>query len=262
MTAADELERLQAERLHAHRLLPPRPLRDARGASAFVRDRKIVMASGRSSLPVLTEAIAGRAIRGSWMADPEVHRIHDVWYALDERHELFTAPIVSGKRVLLAPELGPSVARIATDERRVEGAWRRLSPLARRLLADVESRDAVRLDEWNARSRESRAARLDLARELLVTSETIHTPEGHHAAVVRPWRQSEIARRCRAEGERLSYQEATETLMLAAVRSAVVVAAREALKWFAFGAEPLERLIDAGRIERRDVGRTSWLAAG
>jgi hypothetical protein len=132
------------------------------------------MASGRSSLPVLTEAIAGREIRGSWMADPEVHRIHDVWYGLDERHEHFTAPLVMGKRAIFVAALGPAVARVATDPQRVAEAYRRLAPPARRLLADVERRGSVRVDEWTAGPREGSAARIELARELLVASETIH----------------------------------------------------------------------------------------
>src|SRR4030067_1897423 len=72
------LEALRAQRLRLHRLEPARPLRGPRAPAAFVRERAIVMESGASGLPVLAEAIVGRHLRGSWMADREVYRIYRV----------------------------------------------------------------------------------------------------------------------------------------------------------------------------------------
>lgn len=257
---AEELARLQRERLFAHRILPSRPLRSIREAAAFVREREIVMATGRSALPSLADAIVGRPIVGSWMADPEVHRIHDVAFELDETHEFPAARLVGGRRALLSPRLGPAVARIAAHAGRVAAARSTLSPLAQRLLAETERRGQVALHEWNAGSREARAARLDLVRELLVASETVHTADGRHGAVVRPWSDGEIARRFGAEGARMSYADAQRTLLVAAIRSAVVAPQKEVRKWFVFGAQAGDELERSGQIRSLHVGREIWLA--
>jgi arylsulfatase A-like enzyme len=42
-------------------------MRTAKQAARFIRERRIAMATGRSSLPVLAEAIAGRRLQGSWI---------------------------------------------------------------------------------------------------------------------------------------------------------------------------------------------------
>jgi hypothetical protein len=257
--SAAEIARLQAERLRAHRVLPSRPLRDARAAAAFVRNRQIVVAAGRSSLPVLSEAIVGRVISGSWMADPAVHQIHDVAFALDERHEFLHARLIQGKRVLLVPALGPAVARIAADPARVAVARGRLSAAARRLLAATEARGVVQLDEWSAGSREARAARLALVRELLVASETVHTAEGRHTAVVRPWSMGEIARRFRQQARAMGYEAARDSLLVVAVSSAVIAPEKEVRSWFVFGAKAIDGLIERGTIRRLRGEGSLWL---
>src|SRR2546427_642783 len=78
MTSDRQLESPQALRRRLHRLRPSRPIRDVRSALAFIEERGIVLSTGRSSLPSLAEAIAGRQLRGSWMANPEVFRIYKV----------------------------------------------------------------------------------------------------------------------------------------------------------------------------------------
>ena len=99
------LRSLLALRLRVHRLKPSRPLRTARQAAAFIRERGIVMATGRSSLPMLAEAIAGRRLKGSWMAHPEVYRIYDVLQRLSSRDALWV-PLVLGKQAVIHPSLG------------------------------------------------------------------------------------------------------------------------------------------------------------
>lgn len=249
---------LQALRLGLHRLEPSRPLRTARAVVSFIKDRGIVLSTGRSSLPMLAEAIAGRPIRGSWMADPEVYRIYRILGRI-RKFGIIAAPLILGKETLLDSSLGPAVARIAQDRERGKEVRRRLPPLARRLLDAVEARGEVRMDRWEASTKVGREARLLLEQELLVISSDLHTERGYHTSIVKPWAVSRIAQRFGKRAARLAYDRVQETLWLAAVRSAIVVPEREARRWFVFGNERLEALIAQEQIERLVMGRTSWL---
>jgi hypothetical protein len=256
-----ELDDLQRLRLKLHHLDPPRPLRDARAAAAFIRERKIVLSAGRSSLPMLAEAVAGHPIRGSWMADPEVFRIHRLMRKVLRSSRVLTAPLVGGKETLIDASLGPAVQRIAGDRARRTASIRQLPPLARALLRDLESTGEIRMDRWGASPARSRDARLLLARELLATSAELHTESGYHTALVRPWTASSIAVRFGKTARRLDYKEAQRKLWRAAIRSAVVVLEGEARKWFPFGDAALYLLLETGELQRRPEGRKIWLTS-
>jgi len=261
MTSDRQLEGLQALRLRLHRLRPSRPIRDLRGALAFIDERSIVLSTGRSSLPSLAEAIAGRQLRGSWMANPEVFRIYKVLGKVHRSEAVVTAPLILGREALLDVALGPAVARIAGDPKRRDAARATLPPLAKRLLADVEEHGEVRMDRWRASTKRGREARLWLERLLLVVSRDLHTESGYHTAVVTPWRKSGIAVRFGKFAKRLSLDEAEDQLILAAVRSAVVAPEREVRRWFVFGARRVDRLMHEGKLERLRSVRRSWLAS-
>src|SRR5947209_20197553 len=100
MTDDRQLESLQALRLRLHRLQPSRPILDVRGALAFIKERRVVLSTGRSSLPSLAEAIAGRQLRGSWMANPEVFRIYKVLGKVHRSYAVVTAPLILGREPL------------------------------------------------------------------------------------------------------------------------------------------------------------------
>lgn len=216
------------------------------------------MASGRSSLPVLTEAIAGRRIAGSWMADREVHRIHRIWSGLD-KYDAVSVALVMGKEVIFDRALAPAVERIASDPARREQSKAQLPSLARRLLEEVEEKGKIRMDRWGVPNNRARPARMVLQEHLLVTSEGIHTERGYHTAIVRPWRASEFSKQFAGSAKSLKLEEAEDRLMLAALRSAVVAQEREVEKWFAFGDSRIEPLIHQGKIERRSGHGKIWL---
>src|SRR3990172_5932056 len=206
--------------------MPGRPRR-------LIRERAIVMEAGTSGLPVLAEAIVGRQIRGSWMADRDVYRIHRILNRT-KRHGVVAAPIVLGKETLFVPALGPAVERLASDEARRAYAGEALPPLARRLLDDVERNGEVRMDRWPGTSVETRRARLLLVRQLLVWSQSIHTEGGYHTAVVIPWQASAFSRRYTTRARRLDFAAAARRLLLAAIRSALVAPERDVRRWFVF----------------------------
>ncbi len=257
-TIEDRLRRVQALRLRLHRLDPPRPLRGARAVAAFVRERRIVLEAGQSSLPNLAEAIAGRRLKGSWMAHPEADCIYTLLRALS-RLDFLAVPLITGKQTILDPVLAPDLERVASDPARREQAIRRLSSLARRLLGDVESAGSVRMDTWSVPTQEGRAARRWLERELLVATRRIHTIRGYHTAILMPWRLSAISRRFGGRAARLSSPAAQEMIWLSAIRSAVLAPEREARRWFAFGNDGLDRLVATGKVERIAANAVVWL---
>jgi hypothetical protein len=252
------LQALRALRARLFRLEPSRPLRTIRQAAAFVKERRVVMASGRSSLPLLTEAIAGRHIRGSWMADREVYRIHGITHRL-RSHDVLSVSLILGKETVIDVSLGPAIERIARDAYRRGRAVRQLPPLAQQLLERVEPDGRVRMDRWGPPTRQARPARTLLERHLLVTSRDLHTERGYHTSIVTPWRASASSKRFSKAAVRLTFDQAQDRLLLAAVRSAVIAPEREVRRWFAFGADRIDALIAEGAIDRLTVTGRSWL---
>lgn len=252
------LRDLQVLRLKLHRLQPARPLRDARAAAAFVRGRRLVLAVGRSSLPMLAEAIIGAPLAGSWMAHPQVFRIHRILGGL-RRYRLPAAPLILGRETIFDPSLGPAVERLAGDPARRAAVCAHLPPLARRLLDEVEEKGLVRMDQWTAPAREARRARLLLVRHLLVQSLEAHTAAGYHTAMVRPWTRSVLAKRFSVDAARMTLEEALDEILLAAVRSAVLAPEREVRRWLPASRDRVEALARRGALTRIPGGGSPWL---
>jgi hypothetical protein len=257
---AERLAAAQTERDRIHRLDPPRPLRDAAEAAAFVKELRIVTETGHAGVPVLAHAVAGREIVGSWMAAPEVHRIYDLLNEL-AGHDVCSAPLLDGKVTIFDTSLAPAVQRLATDPARRARIVAQLPPTAAKLLRRVESEGEVRMDHCGLSTKEGRAARLRLERFLLVIGVGIHTERGSHTVALRPWSESRLARREAAPADALPDLEASMDLLLeTAVRAAVVVPERDARKWSDFAADGLDRLVETGRIERlTPAPRQRWL---
>jgi hypothetical protein len=259
VTSEERLAAAEVERGRLHRLAPPRPLRNAADAAAFVGERRIVTETGHAGVPVLAHTIAGRELVGSWMAAPEVHRIYDLLSELTD-HDLCSAPLLDGKVTIFDPSLAPAVQRIATDPGRRAGLIAQLPPAAARLLRRVESEGDVRMDHTGLSTKEGRAARLRLERHLLVVSTEIHTERGSHTTALRPWSESRLARRGQATDGLPDLETSLDLLVEAAVRAAVVVLEREARRWFDFAADRIEVLVEAGRFERLvPAPRQRWL---
>lgn len=256
--SAGRLRELLMLRARLFRLEPSRPLRTVRQAAAFVKERRMVMVSGRSSLPLITEAIVGCHIRGSWMGDPEVYRIYRITRRLTGR-DLLGVPLILGKETLMDSSLGPAIARIASDNDRRGQVLRQLTPLGRQLLEWVEETGRVRMDRWGPPTHQARPARLFLERHLLVTSRDVHTERGYHTSIVMPWRAGAIATRFAVAARRMMFENAQDVLLLAAIRSAVIAPEREVRRWFAFGAGRIDALVAQGELQRLTVGGRAWL---
>jgi hypothetical protein len=208
------------------------------------------MKTGKCSLTVMVEAIAGKEIRGSWMADPSVHTVYEVLAPLVSTTGVFDLPLVQGKSVLTFRHLGPAIQRIASDLGRRAAVRETLPELAAWLLTEVERKRVIDMEDLSAPARESRKARRLLERMLLVTSELVHTVRGYHTAVVRPWEDSPLAKASKQAAEHLTLQSAQEELLEACLHSAVLAPEREVRGWLPFAPVALRAMEHSGKLAR------------
>ena len=203
------------------------------------------MNTGGSSIAVLAWAVAGRPLPGSWMAHPEAHRIYDVIGSLGPP-AFFAVRLIDGKYVTVSADLAGVVDAYAGDPERVRRAEAELTSDQAKLLAAVRADGEVRMDRWPGTTAQRNAVRRGLDRRLLVVTEEIHADRGGaHVAVVRPWTAGEVAAAALGTPT-LKFDAAVDTLVEAALHSAVVAPAREARRWFAHAGDGLGRLLGRG----------------
>ena len=82
-------------------------------AIAFVRERGVVLVSGKGPVPRLTEAIVNGPIKGSWWAHPQSHPIFNVLKAVTNSEEILVCRLVDGKVTLVHRRLWPALVRVA-----------------------------------------------------------------------------------------------------------------------------------------------------
>jgi hypothetical protein len=139
-------------------------------------------------LPNLAALCAGETVRGSWWGHRAGKLIFQVASELEDRPDVTTAKLVSGKVTFVDRAHFPLLIAVgsAKESWQLEGLTRE----AKRLLTRVESEGGV--------SEGGREAKLLEAR-LLVHTRQVHTESGKHALVLSGWaefRKSEKIRRC------------------------------------------------------------------
>jgi hypothetical protein len=82
-------------------------------AHSFVRERGVVLASGRGAVPRLAEVITGEPIKGSWWAHPKSHQIFSVFQRLAESPDILICRLVGGKVTFVHRRVWPALARLA-----------------------------------------------------------------------------------------------------------------------------------------------------
>lgn len=253
---ADHLAALEAKRLRLHRLSPCRPIKSAAEAARFVKNRWVAVLMGGGGIAVLTNAIAGRQLPGSWMAHPEAKLIYDILTALEE-FDLGSIKI-GGKWAFIDPLLGPAIVRIATDEERRAQILEELPAAASQLLKRVDTEGSFPMESSELPTKDGRRARLILEDHLLVESRSVHTERGSHTVVLYPWDATVFAQKFRAAAKQLTLRAAEETMVEACLHSAVVIPEKEANRWFSFAPTRIEAMVAGGQIERFEIGR-KWL---
>jgi hypothetical protein len=85
---------------------------DAHAALDFVCQHGMVLASAKGRAPRLAEAIVGEAIRGSWWAHPQSHRIFTVFEALGTSPDILVCKLIEGKVTYVHRRLWPALLRV------------------------------------------------------------------------------------------------------------------------------------------------------
>src|SRR5438445_12144551 len=87
-------------------------------ALAFVERHGIVLQAARGPLPNLAEAIAGRAISGSWWGHPKGKEIFRAVRAICENPDVLVCKLVDGKITYVHRRLWPALIRLASRFRK------------------------------------------------------------------------------------------------------------------------------------------------
>ncbi len=194
----------------------PRLSRTPDDALRLVREHGLVTLTRSGAGPSLVESMAGRQVKGSWWGHPAGGRIHRAATALEASPEVMVVKLVGGKVTYLHRALWPALLRVARDPERVADARRRLSPAAARLLAEIEGRGELRVDElarepgWPAERELGRAAK-ELDAALLVHAVSVHAERGRYPLELRSWALA-VPDSVRRDAAHLSLEAALEEL--------------------------------------------------
>ena len=82
-------------------------------ALAFIEEHGVVVVSAKADAPRLTEAIVGEAIKGSWWAHPQSHRIFAILNAVTDSGQVLVCRLVGGKVTMIHRRLWPHLVRAA-----------------------------------------------------------------------------------------------------------------------------------------------------
>lgn len=82
-------------------------------ALAFLDLHGIVLVSAKGSLPRMTDAIAGEAIKGSWWGHPAGKKIFSILEAVTDSDQVLVCRLVEGKLTLVHRRLWPMLASAA-----------------------------------------------------------------------------------------------------------------------------------------------------
>ncbi len=82
-------------------------------ALAFVRKHGVVLEAGRGPVASFADAVAGRAIRGSWWGHPKGREIFALTRAVRDSKDVCVCRIVGGKITYVHRRLWPALVRIA-----------------------------------------------------------------------------------------------------------------------------------------------------
>lgn len=82
-------------------------------ALAFVRDRGIVLESGRGPAPRLAELVAGEPLRGTWWGHPRAGDIFRITRGIRAHGEVLVCRLVDGKITYVHRRLWPALVRVA-----------------------------------------------------------------------------------------------------------------------------------------------------
>lgn len=140
-------------------------------------------------LPNVCQIVAGEPMTGSWWAHPASHAIYAVLERLAERERVLLVKLLSNKQTFLHDDVRDDFLDVACA--REPWQTRSLPPSARGLLARVERRGSLRLDDVASSKNDPatlRKAARELEARLLVFAESVHTKSGAHEKQLSSWK--------------------------------------------------------------------------
>jgi hypothetical protein len=152
-------------------------------------DGFLLMTDGH--LPSLTALIAGEKVSGSWWGHPAGKEIFAVAQKLEDRPDVLTLKLISGKVTFVWRSIWNEVLSVALG--REEWQYSGLNEAASYLKRLVDRDARVRLDglkEWPfaGKSLRPEASAGELEKRLLVHVTSEHTEAGKHLRVLQTWK--------------------------------------------------------------------------
>lgn len=249
------MDELHEQRQVALRLQPELALDSLLDAEAFVRERGVVTLTPSCSLPSLYGACHEEPYKPGGKGFAGYPKTKWPWgFELRQRPGIHWLRLLRGTGVFLTDEvaaLADPLCRAALAEAEAAGGD------AGRLVAHLASAGPSLLDEvreeleLSAKALRSLRTRLERVGAVVSRGVVLDGDGRHrHTSELRRWDQLEVPR---GDGGLAS-------LLVAAVRAAVVAPEREARGWFSWPApeELVDQLVAEGRLVRPDDG---WLAA-
>jgi hypothetical protein len=238
---------LRERRAYECRLTPDRALASLDEAEEFLRDRGLLTRTADCALPSLFAACHEEPYAPDKPGFGQWPRTKFPWFGELGARGYATLAVHRGKSLLVTDE----TARLLDPLCRGELAARAGDPLLRHLAeAGPSELEDLQL-ELGLAPKELRRLRTPLEHCCAVVSRSVVYEEPHrHTSVLARWDQVLPER---GDGGGL------EELVVAAVRAAVLAPEPEVAGWFSWPCPPelLDRLVDAGRVERPEPG---WVA--
>jgi hypothetical protein len=136
-------------------------------------------------LPSVASIIAGGPLNSSWWGNPAARGTCEALQALDEREDVVSVKLVSGRVTFVLKRLWPALLGVAQarEDWQLDG----LSKDGLALLNLVDAVESVRLDRVPGESKALRESARLLERRLLVHGTELHTETGAHTKVLESW---------------------------------------------------------------------------
>lgn len=169
-------------------------------------------------VPSLVEELTGERVRGSWWSHPRAHLIYDTYQQMVAADFVLTVKLIERKVTFVHQDLWAPILAAVMDHEWRQAARARLTPLALKLLNDVEGRGTLLLTPsntlaLNADSRSLRKAKNELERGCLVISGDRHTNSGTHAPYLESWSHFQLSHADRS-APRTARHDALRTIRL------------------------------------------------
>ena len=161
---------------------------DFDGALAKLREFGLMLETDRA-FPSLVALMAGGPVKGTWWAHPLANDIYMVGMRLMHLSEVIFLRLVLGKMTYVHRRFWPALYSVA----RAREPWQfaDLPPTAKSMLAVVDEREIVRMDEIPSKRplKELGADARLLESRLLVFGDNVHTDSGAHVKRITTWQR-------------------------------------------------------------------------